>query len=1611
MPILAHIPAGTVSGIWGQAFRVGPKGKLIALQLGDKVLPGEHILTSDNGIVRVTDPEGGLYLPRAAIPVPLDTVLADLNLPVPKDPPVAGVLVGGSSGALNDGFRVTRVVEALGPLSDTFSTTDRGSSAVTGVAATDGTGGIGGEQEPFPSANPGGVNDPGIPSPPAVTPPGGIIAGPPTNPGTNTPTTPGTTYSAINDRITTPEDTPVTVNVTANDITGGIPPTLTQINGQAIVVGTPVAIDQGTVTLQPDGQLTFTPSPNSHGTTSFSYATTDGTNTSQATVTVDVTPVNDAPIAIGPPPLTTPEDTPIAVSLGGTDPDGTVTSVTLTTLPSADQGVLYLPDGVTPVTVGAPITPEQATQLVFKPSPDFHGQVDISFVVTDNEGATSPPASGAITVTSDTTPLVSVSDATANESAGFMTFTVTLNQPSSGPVSVNYQTVPGTATSGADYTPVAGTLNFEPGQTSLTVTVPIQPDTSPEGSENFSLVLSQPQQTAIADGTGLGTIVDTASGTEPTVSLTGPALVNEGAGYAVYTVTLSAPSTTPVTVSYGTTDGTATAGSDYTATTGTVSFPPGATTQTIVVPILNDGTFEGPETFTLNLGAPTNATLGTGSVTTTVTDDGNGSGGTDDDRPTLHVNDVTVNETDGYAVFSVSLSNPSSQATTVNLQANPGTATSPADYNANALEVSLDGGVTWQSANTATLPAGSVSALVRVPVVNDGAAEGSESFTLSAQVMAGTTTNASATGNATIVDDANANWNLQPDRVSTPEDQSLNGNVLANDDLAAHPGMAVSTITVNGITTPVGTPVALPGVGNLNMAADGSYTFTPAPNFHGTLPTITYTATDGAVTGSATLDVVVTPVNDPPVANDDHPLKQLTEDNGQRTFVTGNVIAGGDGDVADSDVDGDVLRVNGVQAGTGIPPGGNPALLGPVVVDGIYGTLTINPDGSYVYHLDNSRQATQNLAEGEQQTEVFTYSITDGQGGSDAATLSININGLADTTAATPTETPVVVTGLNGEYYGYNDASGLAPRNHADDGSASFGGPNLNSIEDVQTIINGRNAAVGGSDQLVGTADSALSGAMDANFHVTTLRYGFDPGVDNDLGNNPAVAPGSAVTQGQLFDFLGGTRPGTDAATLVATPGVTQGTTAGIDSGLGRTTDGIVRATGSIFFERGNYDFRVTGDDGFSLRVGGQTLVEYDGNQYPITRTFSNVEVGDNIDGLQDFELLYWEQGQNARLHVEYRKHGETEWQTLSTTETPLFTHESAPAVFDHRVQDIVAGDQPGEYVLRTGVVLDGQAGNDTLTGSVARDVLQGGAGDDQLHGLAGADMLVGGLGNDMLIGGAGADILVGGPGNDSLEGGLGDDIYRIDTNDPSDLDMLIERADEGTDTLELGVDYTADVELRNIADGHIENVTVAGPTDIQITGTDTDNRLTGGLGNNTIDGGAGNDRIIGGQGNDRLTGGLGGDTFEWHLADQGSPGQGAVDVITDFNLGLPFNERGNDRAFGYSNIEGVQSTGDRLDLRDLLQGEHSTNVDVGNWATPDTGNLENYIDISSSNGSTTIRLSSHGEFANGVATDQTTDQVIQLDGVDIWAATGVAVGDETALLQRLLKNGTLAVD
>ena len=338
---------------------------------------------------------------------------------------------------------------------------------------------------------------------------------------------------------------------------------------------------------------------------------------------------------------------------------------------------------------------------------------------------------------------LSVSDVTVAEGdSGTVNaeFTVTLSSASTSLVSVDYVTANGTATAGSDYVATTGSLTFTPGQTTRKVPVPVAGDRLDEVNETFTLNLSNAFGATISDGQGVATITDNDPPPSLRVSDANPNPVRESPllptlpdNTVTFTVALSGASGKTVTATYATGGGTATAESDYTSATGTLSFAPGETSKTVTVTVLPDAVDEPDETFDLTVSAATEATVADASGRATIADD--------DGPPALSVADATVVEGDAgttNAAFTVTLAPASGKTVTVRYATSNGTAAAPGDY--------------ATATGTLTFAPGETSKIVTVPVVGDSADEADETFTVT---LSGATEAliTDATGTGTITDD------------------------------------------------------------------------------------------------------------------------------------------------------------------------------------------------------------------------------------------------------------------------------------------------------------------------------------------------------------------------------------------------------------------------------------------------------------------------------------------------------------------------------------------------------------------------------------------------------------------------------------------------------------------------------------------------------------------------------------------------------------------------------------------------------------------------------------------------------------------------------------------
>ncbi|WP_374041456.1 tandem-95 repeat protein [Vibrio diabolicus] len=206
----------------------------------------------------------------------------------------------------------------------------------------------------------------------------------------------------VADKATVVEDTPTIIKVLGNDTFEG--------DDKVVSLDTNNGPANGTVSVNPDGSVTYTPNDNYHGTDSFTYIVTSGGVSESTTVNVDVTPVNDAPVAKDDT-ATTQEDTAVTIDVlpNDTDIDGDTLSIDSASVPS-DQGQVEIIDG----------------KLVFTPTENFNGDAEITYTVTD--GALTDQATVNVTVNAvNDMPVVESSLADQTLAEDFTLYTIDLN--------------------------------------------------------------------------------------------------------------------------------------------------------------------------------------------------------------------------------------------------------------------------------------------------------------------------------------------------------------------------------------------------------------------------------------------------------------------------------------------------------------------------------------------------------------------------------------------------------------------------------------------------------------------------------------------------------------------------------------------------------------------------------------------------------------------------------------------------------------------------------------------------------------------------------------------------------------------------------------------------------------------------------------------------------------------------------------------------------------------------------------------------------------------------------------------------------------------------------
>ena len=388
---------------------------------------------------------------------------------------------------------------------------------------------------------------------------------------------------------------------------------------------------------------------------------------------------------------------------------------------------------------------------------------------------------------------------------------ISLSAAATQPVPVALVVRSQSAFPGQDYEPPSTVLTFDPGEVDKVVTIRVLGDVEFEGDQKVEIL---PVSRLVRDANSVDGGLWIRDDDEPTLSIDDVAVPERDSGTdpATFTVTRSHVGGA-VAFDFVTEDASATAGDDYAAASGHISFEADSPTATVEVPVHGDVLDEPDETFRVRLSNPSNATIARDIAVGTIVDD--------DSEPTLSIDGVSVFEGDAgttTASFDVSLSEPSSRTVTVDYATADGTAAAPDDYTAIATRE-----VTF-------VPGGPTTQTVDVTVHGDTLAEGDEAFTV-------ILTDAE---NASVSDDAATGTILDDD--SQP--------LLSIDDVSVFEGdagttMARFTVRLSGAPTAQTVTVDY-------ATADGTAT---APDDYTTIPPTRLTFAPGTTT--QTFDVAV----------------------------------------------------------------------------------------------------------------------------------------------------------------------------------------------------------------------------------------------------------------------------------------------------------------------------------------------------------------------------------------------------------------------------------------------------------------------------------------------------------------------------------------------------------------------------------------------------------------------------------------------------------------------------------------------------------------------------------------------------------------------------------
>ncbi|MER3352831.1 MAG: Ig-like domain-containing protein [Hoeflea sp. D1-CHI-28] len=563
---------------------------------------------------------------------------------------------------------------------------------------------------------------------------------------------------------------------------------------------------------------------------------------------------------------------------------------------------------------------------------------------------------------------------------------------------------------------------------------------------------------------------------------------------------------------------------------------------------------------------------------------------------------------------------------------------------------------------------------------------GTDSFTYTVSDGNGGTGTETVTVTVNAVNDAPVAAGATP---TTNEDTALNASVTATD------------VDGDALTFALATQA---GNGTVVMNPNGSYTYTPNANFNGT-DTFTYSVSDGnGGTDTETVSITVNPVNDLPVPS------------AQSVTTLEDVAL--QGAVSATDADGDVLTFS-VEAGDG-PSNG---------------TLVMQANGTYTYTPNADYNGT----------DSFTYTVTDGNGAPQTATVTIDVTPVSD--VLTP-GTDTLNGGANDDtYLGADSRDGLGGQNELNAGDSVNGAGGNNTL-----VFNTSGAILGGSRnysaftlmnvqtfQHTNDSDETTIFDMSSSNGVQTYinKNSTDDVVWNFANLNPDMDGDSRPEVNLIVDNLtGGSDTSLDIRNgdFVSFPNAEVNLTV-LDSDTNLTDAGDI-----------NIDMQVNTIDLDTGAANGSVVSIADLNS---GNTFLNIAT--------ENALVIGDPDGDAGLTGPIGSREITGFENpLSAATTQIDASASTNGV------NASARNASGNVTFQGGSGNDmfegGQGTNDTLFGNDGADIIDGHTGNDSIDGGAGRDVLLGNAGNDTILGQDGNDVIDGGDGSDSILGGDNDD-------------------------------------------------------------------------------------------------------------------------------------------------------------------------------------------------------------------------------------------------------------